>query len=59
MGGTLYFKQMLEKFNKIELALAAYNSGPAAVDKNGIPEKSETNKYVKKVMSYYKDMSGA
>ena len=59
MGGTLYFKQMLEKFNKIELALAAYNAGPNTVDKyNGIPPISETKGYVKRVMSHYKDMSG-
>jgi len=59
MGGTLYFKQMLEKFNRIELALAAYNAGPNTVDKyNGIPPISETKGYVKRVMSHYKDMSG-
>ena len=60
MGGTLYFKQQLEKFNKIELALAAYNAGPNTVDKyNGIPANSEIKRYVKKVMSHYKDMSGS
>jgi hypothetical protein len=60
MGGALYFKQMLEKFNKIELALAAYNAGPNTVDKyNGIPPISETKGYVKRVMSHYKNMSGS
>ena len=58
MGGTLYFKQMLEKFNKIELALAAYNAGPSMVGKyNGIPPISETKGYIKKVMSHYKGMT--
>jgi soluble lytic murein transglycosylase len=60
MGGTLYFKQMLEKFNKIELALAAYNAGPNMVDKyNGIPPITETKGYVNKVLSHYKGMSGS
>jgi len=54
-GGIKYFSQMLERFNNnIELALAAYNAGPNAVEKyGGIPPYAETKGYVKKVLKRY------
>ncbi|MBN2538745.1 MAG: lytic transglycosylase domain-containing protein [Deltaproteobacteria bacterium] len=56
MGGVLYFKQLLDRFNgKIHLALAAYNAGPDSVDRSsGIPPIRETEDYVEKVLEYYK-----
>ncbi len=53
-GGSEYLRRMLDLFdNDIELALAAYNSGPNTVKRyGGIPPYNETRNYVKKVKHY-------
>lgn len=56
-GGTRYLRFLLERFNgNMTLALAAYNAGPATVEKYGsVPPISETQQYVKKIFSLYKN----
>lgn len=53
-GGALYLRQMLELFGgDVELALAAYNAGPAAVRRHGgVPPYRETRAFVATVMGY-------
>ncbi len=47
-GGARYLVQQYKKFGSWRLALAAYNAGPAAVEKyGGVPPYSETQNYVK------------
>ncbi len=53
-GGSEYLRRMLDLFNDdLELALAAYNAGPNAVQRHGgIPPYTETRNYVERVKRY-------
>ncbi len=50
-GGARYLRMMFDKFGSWELALAAYNAGPGAVEEHdGIPPFAETENYVKAIL---------
>jgi soluble lytic murein transglycosylase len=58
MGGTRYFKYLYNRFDgELALSLAAYNAGPTAVDNYNktIPPYRETEQYVQRVMTYYRN----
>ncbi|HVB98912.1 MAG TPA: lytic transglycosylase domain-containing protein [Candidatus Dormibacteraeota bacterium] len=49
-GGAHYLKQLLGKFGNVNLALAAYNAGPAAIRSyGGVPPFPETRDYIARV----------
>ena len=54
-GGTRYLRELLDMFDDIRLAVAAYNAGEGAVMKynNSIPPYPETQNYVRQVLSLY------
>ena len=47
IGSAKYFTQQLQRFGKLELALAAYNAGPERVKQyGGVPPFEETQAYI-------------
>ncbi len=53
-GGIIYYKNMYNKFGSMELALAAYNSGPIAVQRNNNQVPKHSQPFVNRIMSDYR-----
>lgn len=49
LAGARYLRMLLDRFRSTDLALAAYNAGPAAVDRAGGAPGAETLTYVANV----------
>lgn len=60
-GGARFLRGQLERFGSADLALAAYNAGPGAVEKYGrtIPPYAETQVYVLRVLQRYETLVAA
>jgi len=54
-AGTKYLRQLMDRYNNLTLALAAYNAGPERVDQYGrrVPPYLETMKYVQRIAKSY------
>ncbi|MEZ5500650.1 MAG: lytic transglycosylase domain-containing protein [Steroidobacteraceae bacterium] len=60
-AGARYLRRLMDRFgNDLQLALAAYNAGTAAVERYGkrIPPYRETREYVPKVLDLYNKLRG-
>jgi soluble lytic murein transglycosylase-like protein len=58
LAGARYLRRMIDRFGSLELALAAYNAGPTAVDKAGGAPTEETRIYVFDVVQRWHKLAG-
>lgn len=55
-GGARYLRMQLDRFDELDLALAAYNAGPGRVAQaGGVPRLAETQAYVDAVTDTYRE----
>lgn len=53
-GGARYILTQLNRYGRVDFALAAYNAGPGNVNKyGGIPPFEETQNYVRRIRGFY------
>jgi peptidoglycan DL-endopeptidase CwlO len=58
LAGARYLRLMLKRFGSLDLALAAYNAGPTAVEKAGGAPSAETLTYIANVTLLSRRLDG-
>jgi soluble lytic murein transglycosylase-like protein len=58
LAGARYLRQMLHRFGSTDLALAAYNAGPNAVEAAGGPPYPSVAEYVSHVTARWQSLAG-
>jgi peptidoglycan DL-endopeptidase CwlO len=58
LAGARYLRRMLDRFKSTDLALAAYNAGPSAVEAKGARPNDETVAYVENVTDQWRKLLG-
>ena len=59
LAGARYLRLLLDRYSSTDLALAAYNAGPTAVDHaGGIAPTAETVAYVENVQARWRALAG-
>jgi soluble lytic murein transglycosylase-like protein len=58
LAGARYLRMMLDRFESTDLALAAYNAGPTAVEARGASPNDETVAYVANVTATWRKLVG-
>jgi len=57
-GGASHLRLMLDRFDDLSLALAAYNAGAATVDRyGGVPPYRETQRYLRFILGEFCEIS--
>jgi soluble lytic murein transglycosylase-like protein len=58
LAGARYLQRLLARFASTDLALAAYNAGPTAVERAGAAPNDETVSYVRNVTDIWRLLHG-
>jgi len=58
LAGARYLKLMINRFQRTDLALAAYNAGPTLVDRLGRAPTRETQTYIANVQQRWAALAG-
>jgi soluble lytic murein transglycosylase-like protein len=58
LAGARYLRLMIDRFKSTDLALAAYNAGPTAVEQAGGAPNKLSQAYVREVMRLWRSLNG-